>query len=133
MVYPHALPEQVAVVQALGALQEVHVPPLQPQLAVVPEHALPREHVDTAALQLLLPAAQPYAACVGCCTEQLFAPVMLQYWEQLADVHPPLHQTWPALVAYWYCVPGLVVGQVAVEPSQLLYVLEAMHAPLLAE
>ena len=89
--------------------------------------------VDTATLQLLLPEAQPYAVCVGCCALQLIAPVTLQYWVQLADVKLPPHQTCPALDAYWYCVPGLFVGHAALAPLQLLYVLVALQAPFVPD
>ena len=79
------------------------------------------------------PVEQPYAVCTGCWPEQLFAPVMLQYWEQVAGVQLPLHQTWLADVAYWVCGPGLLVGQALFEPSQLLYVLVALQAPLVPD
>ena len=56
---------------------------------------------------------------------------MLQYWVQFDDDQAPLHQTCPALEAYWYCVPGLLAGQLLLVPSQLLKVLLATHAPLI--
>ena len=87
----------------------------------MPAHALPTvQVVDATTLQLLLPTAQPYAVAAGCCTLQLIALVMLQYCVQLADVKLLPHQICPALEAYWYCRPGLLVGHAAFEPSQLL-------------
>jgi hypothetical protein len=116
------LPVQVAVVQAPGALHTEQLPPLQPQLPVVPEHAEPNaQTVLATTLQVLLPTAQPYAVRVGCWTLQLIALAeMLQYCVQLDDAHAPFHHTCPLDDAYCVCVPGLVVGHVSVVPVQLL-------------
>ena len=79
-----------------GAVHTVHVPLLQPQLAGVPSHALPLLQTGTTGtLQLLFPAAQPYAVRVGCWSEQTGTPVILQYSVQLADTQLLPHQTWP--------------------------------------
>ena len=112
---------QVGVVPG-GAVQASHKPaPMQPQLETVPAHWLPLVQTGTTGtLQMLLPAAQPYAVCVwlGCCTSQEYGEPKLQYFVQVADTHAPLHQTWPLLEAFWVWMDA--VGHVLFAPSQAL-------------